>query len=160
MTLYLHQRERTTPHTQSGYGLPEIKLRMSKLSWVTLKLSLGSLQSSTAPCRQPYKTLLILVPRILKNHALLFYSYILATVRIDVTQLPPPRFEKCDQLSHLFPELSVKTKPWHHEPSSLPSDRNHGAISIVLVTLLFYPGNALSIHLYPRENIGEKDFLP
>jgi len=110
MTLYLHQIERTTPHTQSGYGLPEIKLRMSKLSWVTLKLSLGRLQSSTAPCGQPYKTFLILVPRILKNHSLLFYSYILATVRIDVTQLPPPSFEKCDQLSHLFPETKCENK--------------------------------------------------
>lgn len=108
MTLYLHQRERNAPHTQSGYSLPEIKLRLSKLSWVTLTLSLGRLQSSTAPCGQLYKTILIVVPCILKNHSLLFYTYILATVRLDVKQLQAP--VKCDQLSKLFPENNRENK--------------------------------------------------
>lgn len=135
MTLNLHQIERTARHTQSGYGLPEIKLRLSKLTWVTLKLSLGRLQ--TAPCGQPYKTLLIVVPCILKNHSLLFYGYLLATVRLDVKQLPAPVSKSVTSCPTYFQKLSVKTKPWHHEPSSLLSDRNHAAISIVLFTLLF-----------------------
>jgi hypothetical protein len=111
MTLYLHQMEHTEPHTQSGYSLPEIKLRLSKLSWVTLKLSLGRLQSSTAPSVRPYKTLLNVVPCILKSLRYCFtVIHELATVRHDVTQLPTPGFEKCDQLSHWFPETECENQ--------------------------------------------------
>jgi hypothetical protein len=37
--------------------------------------------------------------------------------------------------------------------SSLLSDITHGAMSAVLVTLLFYPDITLSVHLYLRKNI-------
>jgi hypothetical protein len=157
MTLYLHQTERTAPHTQSGYSLPEIKLRLSELSWVTLKLSLGRLQSSTAPCGQPYKILLIVVPRILKKHSLLFYSPILAKVRLDLKQLLAPISKSVTSCPTYFQKLSVKTEHWHHEPQVLCSLRGTTEqYQLYWSPFYFYPGNELSIHQYPRENIGKK----
>jgi hypothetical protein len=77
---FIFIRQSAMRPTQSGYSLPEIKLRLSSLTWVTLTLSPGRLQSSSAPYAQPYKTLLIVAPCILKIHSIAFYSYILASV--------------------------------------------------------------------------------
>lgn len=116
MTLYLHQIERTAPHTQSGHCLPEIKLRLSKLSWVTLKLSPGRLKSSTARVlsrTKPSSSLYLVFWRTIRY---CFNSYILPPVRHDVTHLPAPSFEKCDQLSHLFPETKCENKTLTSSP--------------------------------------------